>query len=149
MTLYDILDRIADAVIPAYAALFALSIAYRFARGNLRLCLAHLSECMAGMAVVFGFYGIDLALGLWPAVALDYSTHTAFSLCLVMMLDFYGLRTRIALYVSLLLYFWLMVYQNYHSVLDIATTAAVVLPSIVLARRLAGAACARLSILTA
>jgi hypothetical protein len=74
---------------------------------------------------------LDLRLSLWPRLGLDYSTHTAVALVLVLFLSMNAAGQSMPWLGSLAGYAWLMTYQGYHSLVDIATTAlAVAIPAI-------------------
>lgn len=77
------------------------------------------------LGLVYGMLLIDNALQLWPSLGLDYSTHTALAIALVVPLwhccEHKKLRGFWAL--SLLAYAGLMRYQQYHSWADMIATA--------------------------
>lgn len=76
---------------------------------------------------------IDRLSAGWSRFGLDYSTHSAVALALVFYL-FWQWRTKafhVFLAVTLLAsYYALEVYQNYHSLADIVTTVAAILPAL-------------------
>ena len=76
---------------------------------------------------VYSLMFIDNRLRLWAYVDLDYSTHTALALTLVVFLSNNKRCTLIATS-SIMMYFLLMIYQQYHSALDILSTAIALLP---------------------
>lgn len=57
-----------------------------------------------------------------PKIGFDYSTHTAVSFSLAIVLSCLSDKLRIPVISSLLAYFLLMLYQRYHSLADILTT---------------------------
>jgi len=120
---YETLDAIADTYTPVLAT---LSIGYLLrsiiARNWRRLRLEGLF-LFYGMAVAYGLMFLDNQFALWPIFGLDYSTHTAVALVLLVFLGL-KLKSAWAFWLgSLISYALLMIYQNYHSLSDILTTA--------------------------
>jgi hypothetical protein len=76
----------------------------------------------------FGFMAIDNPIKLWLKLGLDYSTHSAVALVLVLFL--YLRKPKLCIYyiASLLLHFWLMVLLQYHSAPDVFSTVLIILP---------------------
>lgn len=127
MPSYETLDVIADAYTPLLA-LIALAVIVRqaFAR-HWRVSMLQLASILLGALFAYGLMYFDQAAGVWPSLGLDYSTHTAVATVLVV---FLALHARTGMWVwiaSLLLYGALMLYQRYHSLADILTTAVVIL----------------------
>lgn len=126
MSSYETLDAIADAYTPLLAlAGFALLLRPLFAL-RWQVLGIRLSRLAAGALVAYGLMFVDNRLLLWPAMGLDYSTHTAVALVLVMFLSAHMARARRLCWISLFAYALLMLYQRYHTIADIVTTAAVV-----------------------
>lgn len=131
MVSYEVLDAIADAYTPLlFIGYLVFSILY-WRKGD-RLAVV---KGFAGIIVAYGFMFADNAWQFWPSVGLDYSTHSAVALALIA----FHIHKRplkspsaISFTISLALYYALEVYQQYHSILDIVTTAAVVGPAIAL-----------------
>jgi len=69
---------------------------------------------------------LDAQLLIWPIFGLDYSTHTAVSLVMVIFLIISIKKFSFIWVGSLLCYISLMLYQGYHSTADILSTALVV-----------------------
>jgi small-conductance mechanosensitive channel len=67
---------------------------------------------------------IDNMVGIWPSFGLDYSTHTAVSLSIALSLCVLVLKARTIMACTFLMYMLLMLYQEYHTALDIVTTMA-------------------------
>ena len=120
---YETLDIIADTYIPALAILSILNLSRSaIARNWGRLSLEVLFLVYA-FTLAYGLMFIDNQFALWPTFGLDYSTHTAVAMVLVV---FLGLRIKSAWAFwlgSLVGYALLMLYQDYHSISDIITTA--------------------------
>ena len=125
--LQSALATMADLYTPLLLILVVIDVALAFRRGfkfhGLRLLLAVL--------VVYGWMFADKHFHWWSNLGLDYSTHTAASLALIMCLwPRKTLLFRCLLAVSLIAYGELMNILNYHSWADMLTTAAVVALSI-------------------
>ena len=124
---YESWDRIADAVNPTLGVItLALSLAIHRAGNPPRW--AQLLLTLAAVASIYAVGWLDARLGLWSAVGLDYSTHTALHVAIVVSLWMIDRRAGMAGIVIALLYGALMLYQKYHSFGDIATTAVVIVP---------------------
>ena len=139
MLSYETLDTIADSYIPLLLVCLAgWGIVQLSARRTYVLLLAIASVFLSAI-LVYGLGFVDQHFSIWHSVALDYSTHTAASLALVVVLTTFVKPLRWAWISSLLLYFALMRYQRYHSFIDIFTTSAVLIgPLLLLNRKLVG-----------
>lgn len=124
---YEQWDTIADSYTPALFALYiAFSIIY-FRAGDRAAPL----KGLIGIVICYALMLVDNFLGIWKALSLDYSTHTAVAFALV----YFHLHRRellspvaIAFSASLLLYYALMLYQQYHTAPDILSTLVIVAP---------------------
>jgi len=126
MLSYQTLDNIADAYIPALAILcLCLLIKHTPAREWQRF-LREGGLFVMGLVVAYTIMFVDNALLLWSQFNMDYTTHTAVALVLVVSLWVMMGPLRLFWLLSLLGYFLLMLYQQYHSVADIVTTVIVV-----------------------
>lgn len=83
------------------------------------ICAA-LIELGLGLISTYGLMILDNTYTLWPALGLDYSTHTAFALtfCLPLVK-----HQHWSWGIVLLLYTWVMETLSYHSWADIFTTS--------------------------
>src|SRR5262247_1860042 len=126
MPSYQTLDAIADAYNPALLALSVVFFACGLIRAQWRVALARFHALAVVALLVYGFMFLDRRLGLWDAAGLDYSTHTALALSLVLFLSFCAPRWRPLWIGSLVCYALLMLYQRYHSLADILATAIAV-----------------------
>ena len=68
---------------------------------------------------------LDAYFNIGSFLSLDYSTHTAVSLGLIIFLYFNVRRLAIVWIVSFILYLMLMLYQQYHTIADILVTGVV------------------------
>ncbi len=126
MPSFQTLANIADIYIPLLAFLCAwLLYQYSLKRNRLKLvCLGGL--LVVSIALVYAIRFMDKYFEFWLYFGWDYSTHSALSLVLVMCLSVMWQRLLTLWLISLLGYFLLMVYQQYHSVIDIVSTVIVV-----------------------
>lgn len=126
MPSYETLDAIADAYNPLLALISLLLIAARLFKAQWKPAGRGMAGFIAVALVAYGLMFLDRFLGIWPAFGLDYSTHTATSLGLVLLLSLEARKLATLWAVSLACYFILMVYQRYHTVSDIVTTTLAV-----------------------
>lgn len=121
-----LLAILADAYMPAIALLLAycLYLTYkeskRFFKGQLFLLTILLF-------VVYGFMFLDNIYKVWPKMGLDYSTHSA--LFFALSLCVYTIKSTFKYILGALLfsYFWMLIYLEYHTFLDILSTISVIL----------------------
>lgn len=115
------LPIICDAITPILLiGLLALPWFYRgnLARGQFTVLVA--TQTGVGIATTYGLMALDNAMGWWPRIGMDYSTHSAFALSLAAPL----LRYHHWLWLGLLLFYGLcMQWLHYHSWADMVTTA--------------------------
>lgn len=119
-----ILDQIADAYTPLLLAI-ALGVATVKWMNGQRWFWVRL---LASALLVYGLMLVDKRWHWWQVLDLDYSTHTAAALALVIFIGV-GLRTRLVwvlLGASLLAYGELMFYLGYHTWLDIGATGIII-----------------------
>jgi len=114
--------------VPMLALMILGLLLHSAIRQGLKKTLTHIAGLFLSVAVVYIFMFIDKALALWQGLGLDYSTHTALALVLAVFLIHMQTRLVVFSLISTLLYWGLMVFQNYHTVLDILSTFVVVLP---------------------
>ena len=130
MTSYQFWDTIADAYTPLlFLAYIVFSIIY-FRDGDRSAWLKGLAGIVLAYAIMF----LDKITQLWASLSLDYSTHSAVALVLIMFLVHkrpMKSLSWIALVLSLVAYYCLEVYMAYHSVADIVSTVIVLMPLVV------------------
>lgn len=130
MPSYETLDLIADAYIPLLAVISVAFILVPVRHMRWRDMARRLFAFALLGVIAYGLMFLDVRLQIWPRVGLDYSTHTAVALVLVIFLSVVGLRLWWLWLLSFLSYLLLMLYQEYHTVADMATTiAAVIIPA--------------------
>lgn len=123
MTSYEFLDYIADSVNPTLG-LLAMSLPwlriYRTRQPSPWIRIAGALLCIGCAYVGQAF---DSWTGAWPEHALDYSGHSAICVALLVSLGHLERRWAIASVCIGISYAGLMMYQRYHTLADIVTTA--------------------------
>ncbi|WP_368563446.1 hypothetical protein [Pseudoxanthomonas sp. UTMC 1351] len=137
MPSFETLDAIADVYTPLLGVLSIAVIVVGGFRKQWQLTGLRLLAFAVALVLTYGLMILDARYQLWPALGLDYSTHTALALTLVIFLAMNTPRRKFVWYGSLVCYVLLMLYQGYHGLADIVTTAVVVgVPMAVVARSL-------------
>ena len=127
MTQYIILDTIADAynIVLLMMAIIGGILDYR---SGYRLSWL---KCVAGIVICYLVMWFDQTTLLWSSFSLDYSTHSSVALALIVYLIhrvFFQKQPTLLFLGSLISYYLLEIYQDYHTPLDIITTVVVILP---------------------
>lgn len=123
---YETLDAIADSYVPFLAVLSLGCLGWSLGHRRWRQFGGRALLLFCGLIIAYGLMFVDALLRLWPALGLDYSTHSAVAFVLVVVL-IVVLRKLWRLWaLSLVGYILLMLYQRYHSLLDVVSTIAVV-----------------------
>lgn len=142
-------DVIADTYIPILALLCVFQLIYSLLkrshnfREDTQLHIKHtiiqFGVILCGIIWVYALMFIDGYFQIWPSITLDnhtldYSTHTALALVFCSFIFFRTVSSQRYLawlvLTSMVLYLWLMKYQNYHTAADMLTTILVALPPI-------------------
>lgn len=123
---YETLDRIADSHNWLWGLAWLALVAHAFGARRWRAAAVRLAVGVAALAVAYGWAYADIALELWPRAGLDFSTHAAVAVAIAMTLWAISRWLGWIALVSCSLYAPLMVYQGYHGVGDIVSSAAVV-----------------------
>ncbi len=123
MTLYAALDAIADSFNPglgllAVAHLLLISVNRQWQRAGI-----YLATLLALTTVIYGLMAVDRNLFDFP-----YSTHSAFAVCFCTLHAAYMPRFKLLWTGLLVCYLGLILFQGYHSWLDIAVTLILVIP---------------------
>jgi hypothetical protein len=133
MTTYEVLDRIADNVNPVLGVATLLWAWIGRGQGSFgggaRAGILGNLATLVSTGFIYLLGAIEKKLGAWASIGLNYSTHTAVCVALIVSLWWIDRRARIPATVVGLAYAALMLYQRYHSLADIATTAAVIVGS--------------------
>lgn len=121
---HQLLDAIADAINPSLLvlALIAPWVQTRRPPWIFWWCT------FLSLVVVYVIQFADHQLMLWPRLGLDYSTHTAFAVAVIVSLGAFDKRWFVVLLPVLVVYAGLMMYLGYHSLADILTAALVIGP---------------------
>ena len=133
---WQTLDAIADSVNPVLG-IIALVWPWLRWRGAWRQATLNVIATLLSVAFAYAISALDARFGWWPSVGLDFSTHTAIAIALIVSVCSIKPSTWMVWTAVLLGYFVLMVYQRYHTPADIFTTAMVIAPPLAIARRYA------------
>ena len=126
MITYETLDAIADTYTPLLALLAFGMVVYGLWMAQWKLSAIR-SLSLVGIAfIAYGFMTLDAYFNIGSFLSLDYSTHTAVSIGLIIFLYFNVRRLAIVWIGSFILYLMLMLYQQYHTLADILVTGVVV-----------------------
>jgi hypothetical protein len=126
MLSYETLDRIADAHNPLLGLVWIALVLRALAARRWRTGAWRALIGLYTLVVAYGMEYVDIATGAWPALGLDYSTHTAVA---VAMLATLAAISRVGGWVAaatFALYVPLMLHQGYHGPGDILSTTLVV-----------------------
>ena len=126
MLSYQTLDAIADAYNPLLALIALTFIMKSVFQLQWKVSGIRLMAFIMIAIVAYGLMFLDHQYHLWHYWGLDYSTHTAVALGLVLLLSFISPRFVMLWMISFLGYALLMLYQRYHTVSDILTTGIAV-----------------------
>lgn len=110
-----------DSMIPLLALLLVIA-----AHRNWRRTLPSL---LISLGWVFLWQTLDRSFRLWASMGLDYSSHTAVALAVATSLAFRGKQWFAAAATVCVVYAALMRHLEYHTIADMLSTAAVVLPA--------------------
>src|SRR6187431_2932291 len=130
----ELLSKVADYYIP-FLLLVTLGV------GTLEIMRGYRwfwVKLFASAILVFSVMLLDYKVHVWAVVDLDYSTHTALALALVVFIGA-GLQSRMGwvfLLTSFLAYLELLFYLGYHSWADMGLTVAVIGAGLLLIYRL-------------
>ncbi len=133
---YQQLDAIADSYIPLLGILTLLWFAKKGFSLGVNVAFIDMVTTLIGVIYVYTLMFADKHLSAYASIGLDYSTHTALALTFVTTLSFIGKKVRLVVIVSMVLYCFLMLYQDYHTVADIILTSLMTLPVLVWLKRL-------------
>ncbi len=126
---YDTLDTIADSYSPLLFIACVIRGAFRFKNNDRLVSL----KGVAGILLCYLVMVIDNRFLFWQSLGLDYSTHSSVAFALAYFLVHRKWRSgilQLAVTASLLAYYGLEIYQQYHSLADIVSTLVVIWPMI-------------------
>jgi hypothetical protein len=131
MTLYILLDAIADKVNPGLGFLAVAKLLIIIVHRQWQRAGIYLATLLALITVIYGLMAIDRNVFDFP-----YSTHSAFAACFCILHAVYMPRYKLPWIGFLVCYLGLILFQGYHSWLDIAVTLLLVTPFIAIIFRL-------------
>ena len=129
---HQLLDAIADAINPSLLVLALVGPWIQTRKPPWVLW----GRTFLSLAVVYAIQFADHQFMLWPRLGLDYSTHTAFAVAVIVSLGAFDKRWFVVLLPVLVVYAGLMMYLGYHSLADILTAALVIGPATWLIHRI-------------
>lgn len=127
---YEQLDVVADAYIPILILVSIATLVTIVRKRSTKDIYNVLIVLAGGIFQTYAVMILDNALGLWPLLNLDYSTHTSLALVFVVYLAFISSHLFVCAVGSMLFYIALMLYQEYHSLLDVLVTTIAILPGL-------------------
>jgi hypothetical protein len=134
---YEVLDSIADFYNPMlFLGYIIFSVLYWQAGDRLAVLRG-----FCGGVVAYIFMFVNKNWQFWASVELDYSTHSAVALALIVFhIHKRSIKSRpaILLSMSLVIYYILVVYQQYHSAMDVVTTILALGPFMLLIYKVIG-----------
>jgi len=131
MLTFEQLDFIADLYIPVLVLISLYFLVKMFCFKIFFKALVQTALMGGAVAFIYCLMFVDRYFLIWESLGLDYSTHTALALVFIVFLAFKSFRLMLFVLLSMLLYAGLMVYQDYHSILDIVSTGMAVTPVLV------------------
>ena len=127
MTTFEKLDFIADSVNPALVALTIIFIVYNYIRQGVKTRKKNLIYFLLAIVCVYVLRFLDSKFKWGLSFGLDYSTHTALSLVCTMCLVKLSRKLQLLWWTAWLMYLLLMLYQGYHTIMDIVSTSVVLI----------------------
>lgn len=128
---WETLDAIADSVLPILGVI-ALIWPWLVWRHSWRRAALSVTATLVSVGFAYVVNSLDARYGWWPSVGMDFSGHTATAVALVASLCAIKPSIWLAWVTVLIAYAALMLYQRYHTLADIVTTAAVIAPPLAL-----------------
>ena len=143
MLSYEFLDRVADSHNPILGATWIVLSVFPALLRQWRAVLVRFFLGITYLLVAYGFMWLDSATGIWGKFSLDYSTHAAVAFAMAAAIATISPKLGIAAAVLVSIYIPLMIYQGYHTLGDIFSTAAVAgLPVLLMAHTMRKRRCA-------
>ncbi|VAW65612.1 hypothetical protein MNBD_GAMMA09-1251 [hydrothermal vent metagenome] len=127
MTHFEKLDLIADSYIPLILAYSVYTITQTF-KASKKSGFIKSIQLLSLIALVYITQAVDNYFYIWKSFSYDYSTHTAFSLAIVLFFIHENIKITLILVGTFFCYLLLMIYQKYHTPEDIITTAIILTP---------------------
>lgn len=135
-SLFRILDGVADSVIPVLGIILLLLLI----RGTIQKEIEwrRWAGIALGIATVYILKTLEKRLHIWESLGGDYSSHSALTVAVMVPLIYIRPKWLLPLIGVFVAYAALMVVLAFHSILDITTTLAAVVPLVLLANRFLG-----------
>lgn len=124
---YDTLGTVADSYTPLLFIGCVIRGAFRFKNNDRLVSL----KGFAGVLLCYLVMLVDNHFLFWESLGLDYSTHSSVAFALAYFIVHREWRSgilRFTVVASLLAYYGLEIYQQYHSLADIVSTLVVIWP---------------------
>lgn len=131
MPSFETLDSIADSINPI-CGVVALLVPWMKRPTCVRSALTLNALAIVAVGIAYLLQALEGATHLWSRLGLDYSTHTAVFIAIASSIWQYGIPWRWSIAGIGFAYAILMRIQDYHSVLDIVSTGAVMVPFLIL-----------------
>ena len=122
MTTYEKIDWVADLVTPTLGVL-ALILPWLPMYSRSVAAWRRVACALLSVAVAYAGMYLDKFTGAWSAMSLDYSTHSAVCVALLVPLATLSRRWTVAAVLIGVGYAAIMLYQRYHTIADILSTA--------------------------
>lgn len=126
MLTYAQWDVIADAYIPCLAFILLAQMIYTLYLQQYRQLTGHVIIALLLITTVYIIRYIDNITQTWASFGLDYSTHTALALVILIAIGKFKNMSKTNTYYFLICsfaaYIFLMKWMNYHTVMDMLTT---------------------------
>jgi len=129
---YQQWDTLADAYTPIIGVFCLIWIGRVLILQGIKVGAMHLLATLLSTLFIYILMFADNVLNIWSILGLDYSTHTALALVFICYFIVHEHKVRWIAVVSIVAYAILMMYQNYHTLADILTTAICVTPFLLL-----------------
>jgi hypothetical protein len=126
---YEQWDAIADSYIPLLALLSLITLISQARVVGAANTWRMLRNLLISIFIAYSIMFLDKQFMLWQNMNSDYSTHTAVALVFVAFLMAVNKSWLVMAPISMVLYCLLMLYQGYHTVLDILSTVVALLPA--------------------
>lgn len=137
---YDQIDFLCDIYNPLLFLVLLGCLGYWLAKYKAATIGKPVLAITLSIAGSYGLMALDKAVGAWQLMGLDFSTHTIVSLVLAWWIIYLSKKIQlVAAVIAFTLIYWLtMLYQHYHSFLDILSTAITGLCLLFFTQKIAG-----------
>lgn len=130
MLTYEQWDHIADSYIPLLVSCIVCRLAVLSVKQGFKNTAPEIVFLLSAVFFVYLLMFLDNTFSFWARYHSDYSKHTAVALVLVYHLSTKQKFVSLPAIASMLLYCVLMLYQQYHTLVDLVSTALFVFPAL-------------------